>query len=155
MKRKIDPMPVEDVFLHPQFIVMPAAARGTLFTLLLHYWMSHCAPLPTSMSELFAICRPSPRVWHTHKQVIFRIFNDVSPGMASEMTYRKMRRAVVLEMGERGRGVQRLRALALKKVTHGAREDAAPARDPQGTTQRTATPEERGARKRVAPTKGG
>jgi hypothetical protein len=154
MKRKIDPMPVDEVYLHPEFIRMPAAGRGMLFTLLLHYWLTDCAPLPTSMSEFFAICRPSPRVWDSHKETMLRIFNAVAPGMAAELEYKKMRRAVIREMGERGRGVQRLRALARKQAAHGAREEAAPARDP-APRQRVATPEERGARARVAPGKGG
>lgn len=147
-------MPVDEVYLHPDFIALSSSGRGTVFTLLLHYWLSDCAPLPTAPNELFAVCRPSPRVWNTHKHIILRIFNDVSPGMAKSLAEKKRRREMIHDLGERGRGVQRLRALAKKQVTHGAREEAAPARE-ANPTERPARPEERGTRARVAPGKGG
>jgi hypothetical protein len=153
IKRRIDPMPIEDVYLHPDFVALTSSGRGTVFTLLLHYWVSDCAPLPTSHSELFAICRPSPRVWNTHKQVILKIFNDVSPGMASEAAFKKSRRAVIRELGARGAGILRLKALGRKQVAHGAREDALPTRE-ANPKERPAAPEQRGGRARVAPTKG-
>lgn len=154
IKRKIDPLPIEDVYLHPEFVALSSSGRGTVFTLLLHYWVSGCAPLPTAPSELFAICRPSPRVWHTHKHVILKIFNDVSPGMATEAAFKKSRRAVIRELGQRGAGILRLKALDRKRVLHGAREEAAPARE-ANPTERPARPEERGTRARVAPGKSG
>ena len=154
MKRKIEDMPVTDLYLHPEFIAMPPAGRGMLFTLLLHFWFSDCAPIPTSPGDLYGICRPNARVWATHKAVMLKVFNDVSPGMAKRMAYKKMRRDVVRGLGERGRGIQRLRALAAKSVAHGAREDALPTRE-ANPKERPAAPEQRGGRAKVAPTKGG
>ena len=154
MKRKIYDMPVDEVYLHPEFIGLSSSGRGTVFTLLLHYWLSDCAPLPTAPNELFAVCRPSPRVWATHKHIILKIFNDVSPGMSRNLAYKKMRHEVARDLGERGRGIQRLRTLARKAVAHGAREEAAPVRD-SNPVERPARPEERGARARIKPGKSG
>jgi hypothetical protein len=154
IKRKIDPMPIEDVYLHPEFIAMPPAGRGMLFTLLLHFWCSDCAPIPTSPGDLYGICRPNARVWATHKTVMLKIFNDVSPGMAKEAAFKKSRRAVIRELGARGAGILRLKALGRKQVAHGAREDALPTRE-ANPKERPAAPEQRGGRAKVAPTKGG
>lgn len=154
MKRKIHDMPVEEVYLHPQFVALPPAGRGMLFTLLLHFWFSDCAPIPTSPGDLYGVCRPNARVWGTHKDMMLSIFNDVAPGLIANMAYKKMRRQVAHELGNRGRGIYRLRTLAKKQAAHGAREDLVPQRE-ANPTERVARPEERGARAKVTPTKGG
>lgn len=154
MKRKIHDMPVEEIYLHPQFIALPPAGRGMLFTLLLHFWFSDCAPIPTSPGDLYGVCRPNARVWMTHKDVMLRIFNDIRPGLIASLAEKKRRREMIQDLGERGRGVQRLRALARKQATHGAREEAVPQRE-ANPRAKVATPEERGARARVAPGKSG
>jgi len=153
-RRTLFPMPVAGFVDHPAFIALPAAGRGMLMTLALHYWQSDCAPLPQKGSEIFCIMRTHPSTWATHQQTILRIFNDVKPELDEYYQLRKMRYEVARDIGERGRGIQRLRTLARKQATHGAREDAAPARD-ANPRQRVATPDERGARARVAPGKSG
>lgn len=153
-RRRMFPLPVEGVVDHPQFIAMPAAGRGMLMTLILYYWQSECAPLPTKGSEIFCIMRTHTPTWATHKDTIMSIFNAVKPELDAYFQERKTRYEVTREIGDRGRSIQKLRTLARKAAAHGGREDVPTGRKAEAY-ERTATPEERGARARVAPGKGG
>lgn len=154
VKRQMFPLPVQGIIDNPRFIALPAAGRGMLMTLVLYYWQTECVPLPTKGSEIFCIMRTHPSTWATHKDTILQIFNDVKPELDKYFQLRKTRYAVLADIGDRGRGIQRLKALAGKQAMHGAREEAAPVRE-ANPRAKTATPEERGARARVAPGKGG
>ena len=154
VKRQIFPLPVQGIIDNPRFIGLPVAGRGILMTLVLHYWQTECEPLPEGGSELFSIARCHSTTWSNHRNTILRIFNEVKPELDKYFQLRKTRYAVLADIGDRGRGIQRLKALARKQVTHGAREEAAPVRD-SNPVERPARPEERGARARVKPGKGG
>lgn len=154
VKRRMFPLPVQGIIDNPRFIALPAAGRGMLMTLVLYYWQTECVPLPTKGSEIFCIIRAHTSTWATHKDVVMSIFNEVKPELDKYFQERKTRYAVLADIGDRGRGIQRLKALAGKQVTHGAREETAPARE-ANPTERPARPEERGARARVAPGKSG
>ena len=152
--RKIYEMPVEGMFLHPEFIKLPAAGVGSLLRLVMHYWMTDCAPIPIAHSELFAVCRPSPRVWNTHKHMILKIFKDIEPGLKDYFERRAGFRDNLLRLSAHGNSVRRERALAKRAARHGDRLDMAPGRDAD-EYQKVQTPEERGARSRATPTRKG
>lgn len=153
-RRSLFPLPIEGIIDHPEFIALPVAGRGILFTIVLHYWATECKPLPTGGSELFAIARCHNTTWSHHRETITRIFNYVKPELDDYYEHRKTRREVVRELGDRGRGIQKLRTLARKSAKHGTREDMNPMRETE-RREHVQTPEERGGRTRVAPTKGG
>lgn len=149
-RRRIFPLPVEGIIDSPEFLNLPAAGRGMLFTMILHYWQSGCAPLPTKGSEVFAIVRAHPNTWATHRVAIERIFNGIKSELDDYQNYRNGRYEALREMGAKGHAVQRLVALRRKQVRHGEREDAVPG--PEGTRiERPSAPEDRGARAHVAP----
>lgn len=152
--RKIYEMPVEGMFLHPEFIKLPAAGVGSLVRLVMHYWMTDCAPIPIAHSELFAVCRPSPRVWNTHKTIILKIFKDIEPSLRDYFERRAGLRDNLIRLANYGHAKQRSEAAVKKQQRHGDRLDAAPKKDAD-EYQRVATPEERGARRGVAPTRKG
>lgn len=78
---KIFPMPVEQLIDNPDFIALPAAGRGMLFTLMLYFWQTGCRPIPTSEAQLQHICRAHNATWYGHKDEILKIFLDVEPNL--------------------------------------------------------------------------
>jgi hypothetical protein len=126
-----------------------------LITLVLYYWQTECAPLPTKGSELFAITRAHPNTWATHRETILNVFNDVKQELDDYHNYRSKRYEIMMGVGDKGRAIQRLNTLRRKQVRHGEKTDAVPVAEKKEAYERVPTPEERGGRKRVAAGKSG
>lgn len=89
-RRRLYPLPVEAIFDHPEYVALPSAGRGMLWSLCEHFWKSKCAPLPRDDDQLFAIARAHRPTWRAWRTVILRIFNDCAPDLVS---YHKLRDA--------------------------------------------------------------
>lgn len=108
-KRRIYPMPVEDLYDHPDFIAMPAAGRGITASILLHFWVTECRPLPIADHELRAIGRAHAPTWRHWKPHVMAVVQALAPIMAQAREYRmanKHRLAI---------GNQKLRQLAAER----------------------------------------
>jgi hypothetical protein len=145
-------MPVEGVVDHPAFIALPVAGRGMLFTLLLYYWKTECRELSLSPAELFAVVRAHPTTWGTHKSVIMQIFEDLRPELYEYLQRRQQRRSIMQEVGARAAAKAHTKRLQKNAPAQLPDTEQTPAREKE-RYERVATPEERGARPRVAPVK--
>lgn len=81
--RKLYPMPVDGLFGHPDWIALPAAARGMLMSLCEHFWRTECRPLPKDDDQLFAIARAHRPTWRHHKPMILSVFKTLEPDLAA------------------------------------------------------------------------
>jgi hypothetical protein len=148
------PMPVAGLIDHPDFIAFGSAARGMIVTLLLFYWQSECKPLPKGNADLFAICRAWPVTWHKHREEILKVFNDIKPELDRYFAERKAKKTTLEIVSARARANRRNLRLVENAPPVLAAEDAIPAISAV-PYQRVATPEERGPRAKVAPSKRG
>jgi hypothetical protein len=110
------PMPVKGLLRHPEFIALPSAGRGMLFSLLLHFWSTELRPLPTADDRLCGIAQGHRPTWRTHKDAILRIFKDIRPDL--EVYYKqRMTKTYGLRMAAiSGHSTQRLNAAARKRA---------------------------------------
>lgn len=72
-------MPIEAIVDSPDFIAMPSAARGILFGLLVHFWLTDCRPLPISDRELRSIGRAHVPTWKHWRGAVLATFEAVRP----------------------------------------------------------------------------
>ena len=153
-RRKLYPMPITGLIDDPGFIAMPAAGRGMLITLMLYYWQTECAPLPKKYSEIFAIMRANPTTWAGYRDEIMRIFELVKPELDEYFQTRVTKRSVMKFVGAKGLATARANRLEKKAPVNHDPEHAAPVREFDRRVK-VPTPEERGARPRIAPSKKG
>lgn len=147
-KRRIYPLPVEELLMHPIYLRMSPAARGSLWSLVGWLWLAECPEIPTNPSELYSLARPQPKAWNRYKAEILQVLRDVAPGMRAYLNLRKGYSERLTEMGQKGGAITRLHALRKKRP----RDDgpAAPVRE-ANPAERPARPEERGTRARFGP----
>lgn len=153
-RRAMYPMPVSGLIDHPEFMAFGSAARGMLITIMLFYWQSECKPLPKANYDLFAIARAWPVTWHSHREKILKVFNDIKPELDRYYAERKAKKTTLDIISARARANRRALRLVENAPPTLAPEDAIP-RVSAVPYQRVATPEERGPRAKVAPTKRG
>ena len=153
-RRDAFPMPVASLFNHPEFIALPSSGRGMLITLLLHYWLSDCSPMPTSNARLFGIAHAHPPVWKEYQPVIMRIFYELKPELDAYFEYRKAKKSLIREIG--AGAAARARAKRLKENAPATLDpaEAIPLLD-RTKVERPLTMDERGNRARLAPGKRG
>ena len=113
MKRKTPPLPLESFVAHPKIVGLSTAALGLLTRLVLHYWLTDCAPLPSTDYQLFMLARAHKPTWALAKSDIKAILQDVIPELARSREVWKHRRSVLQKLTDRG--VVRIRQKALEK----------------------------------------
>jgi hypothetical protein len=100
-------MPVEFFATHPQIIGLNTAALGTLWRLLLHFWMTDCAPLPDTDYALFLLSRSHKPTWASYKAEIREILADVTPELAEALALYRKRSSILRHLSDRGHSIQR------------------------------------------------
>jgi hypothetical protein len=81
MAQKLFPLPVDEIFQHPDWVTLPSAGCGMFFNIVEHFWRTGCRPLPVCRDQLFCIARAHRPTWKTHKAQILKLFEDVRPGL--------------------------------------------------------------------------
>lgn len=87
-RRRIPPMPIEELRDHPKIKAMPVSARGMIWELCAHFWETECVPFARNDDNLMAIMgahRPTYRHW---KATILSVFDDIRPRMEYLRDYR-------------------------------------------------------------------
>jgi hypothetical protein len=157
-RRRLYPMPVEGFLDHPDFVAMPAAARGILFTLSLHFWQTECRPLPKSDIDKRHIGRAHGPTWSHWRVQILRVFEAVRPALEAYYGLRESHGTTIRFAGQRGGQTSaaklRHKTLAAKAEAEMAlsRVNATPQRLPN-RPDRPLLPDERPPRTRVAPSR--
>jgi hypothetical protein len=113
-RRQIYPMPVEGLIYNPDFIAMPAAGRGILFSLVLHFWQTECRALPTADHELRNIGRAHAPTWRHWKAQVLKVFGDIRPTLEAYYSARENKAANLSRLGQRT--VSLRKAAALRNV---------------------------------------
>jgi hypothetical protein len=130
-------MPVECIVDHPGFMVLPAAGRGILITLILYYWQTGFRNLPVVEYDLFSVARANPKTWAHHREEIMKVLNDIKGEMMTtwqhDMGVYTSRRAHALSI----QSISAERRSRKNRVSHGSREDA---RAVRGTEEREPAP---------------
>lgn len=116
-RRRLYPMPVETIIDHPDFIAMPAAGRGILFSLLTHFWSTECRPLPKSDRELRSIGRAHVPTWKHWGASVLKVFNDVRPVLESYKNIRDMKATTLSLLGQKTTSKRRAQALTNSATT--------------------------------------
>lgn len=80
-RRRIPPMPIEDLAHHPIRMAMPSAARGMLDTLIFHFWLTECRPLPKDYNTLMSLAHAHKPTWIRHHNEIMQVFNELAPDL--------------------------------------------------------------------------
>ena len=78
---KIPPIPLEELWIRPEWIGLPTAARGSLFSRLEHYWRTECRPLPTQNDMLAHLARAHMVTWRTHRKEVLGLLEIIRPGL--------------------------------------------------------------------------
>lgn len=81
---------------------MPAAGFGMLMRLIIHYWMSDCAPLPTNGAELRAIARVHLPTWKQWGDTVSEIFTDLQPELVDYHAKRLRNKEQLKRLSARG-----------------------------------------------------
>lgn len=110
--RKLYPMPVDGLFGHPDWVALPAAARGMLMSLCEHFWRTDCRPLPRDDDQLFAIARAHRPTWRHHKPMILSVFKTLEPELAAYWRLRETKGTTIRFVSEKGGAKTRAKALA-------------------------------------------
>ena len=149
-RRKIYPIPIAGLYDHPKFATASPAVRGMTISLILHYWIGECMPLPKQPARLFVAAQGDPRAWHYHKDVVLQIFHDITPELDGYYETREAGKTALGIMAAGARARKRSKQLdenAPELVDH---ENRAPAKS-RDRYERVATPEERGPRRGFMP----
>lgn len=78
-RRRIPPMPIEDLIDNPTRAAMPAAGRGMIDELCMHFWKTECRSFPMDEDTVFGIVRAHRPTWRHHRQDILKIFEEIRP----------------------------------------------------------------------------
>ena len=78
-RRRLLPMPIEAMVDDPRRIALPIAAKGMLYELCLHYWVSECREFPKDADSLFVILKAHRPTFSKYLPEILAIFADIRP----------------------------------------------------------------------------
>lgn len=112
-RHRIPDMPREYIARHPKVIGMGNGAYGALTRLLDHFWLTDCAPLPTTERQLFMLARAHQATWKDNYADIVEVLRDVIPQLAHHREIQRKRRSVLQDLTDRA--VARTRSKALEK----------------------------------------
>jgi len=105
------PMPVHRVLHHPGFVILPAAGRGMLFSLLTTYWRGGCRWFPPSDLGQSQWAQAHLRTWKLHKTGILEIFAAARPELDAYHRKRDGNRAGLIAAAHSANSTRRLKAL--------------------------------------------
>jgi len=154
--RKLYPMPVHTVLNHPGFVVLPAAGRGMLFSLLSTYWRGGCRWYPPTDLGMSQWAQAHLRTWKLHKREILEIFHAARPELDGYHAKREGGRLGLVNAAHSANSARRLEALRENTAAAQARRldlpgaGMTPRREPNATP-RPVAPDKREARARFAP----
>jgi hypothetical protein len=131
---------------------MSPASRGMAVSLIIHYWRTECAPLPTQPARLFVAAHGDPAGWHRHKDTILRLFSEIKQDLDFYMQSRKLRKSIMQGVQAKGVAVSRAKRLEKNAPSLVDYEDRAPVKARE-QRERVATPDERGPRRGFLPTR--
>jgi uncharacterized protein YdaU (DUF1376 family) len=92
-------------------IAMPVAGRGIMLSLVWHYWLTDCAPLPKDRDRLFAIAQAHKPTWSTHSATILAVLHELAPKIAARFAAHHARRENMKKISQRGASMSALLAL--------------------------------------------
>jgi hypothetical protein len=78
-RRRIPPMPIEDLIDHPARKALPSAARNMVDELCTHFWSTECRPFPKDEDTVFGIVRAHRPTFRRHKANVLAIFEEIRP----------------------------------------------------------------------------
>lgn len=154
--RALYPMPVETVLNHPGFVVLPAAGRGMLFSLLSTYWRGGCRWYPPTDLGLSQWAQAHLRTWKLHKREILEIFHAARPELEGYYRRREGGKLGLINASASAKGRKALRDAAENTAAAQARRldlpsaGMVPRREPNATP-RPIAPDKREARPRFTP----
>ena len=134
-RRKIPPMPIEAFALHPKVLAMNSAGYGAVARLLLHFWMTDCAPLPETDYARFLIARAHKPTWATYRADIREILDEVCPELRESLALYKSRSSILRGLSERGASARKAKRLEGLRY-----QDTAPAASQIAERNRGSTP---------------
>lgn len=111
MRRKIPPLPVELFVAHPKIMALSTAALGTLARLVLHFWMTDCAPLPDTDYALFLLSRSHKPTWSAHKREIRAVLDEICPQLEKAMRIYRQRSSLLDHLRDRAGASKRQKRL--------------------------------------------
>ena len=114
MIRKSPKMPVELIAHHPKALALGNAGFGQLMRLILHFWLTDCAPLPTVDHQLYILTRGHIATWKANRVEIKEILQDVIPVLAKSHARASQHGKWLTEL--RGRAASAKRAARLEKT---------------------------------------
>jgi hypothetical protein len=94
-RRRIPPMPIEDLIDHPMRKAMPAAGRGMIDELCMHFWSTECRSFPMDEDTVFRIAQAHRPTWRNHRAEILAIFEDIRPRLERAWQARQTKHAVL------------------------------------------------------------
>ena len=82
-RRRIPPMPIEDLIDNPRIIALPPAGWAMIGRLCVHYWASECRPFPMNEDTLFGIMRAPRPTFRHYKAEVLSIFKKFGRGSST------------------------------------------------------------------------
>ena len=116
-RKRLAPMPIEPILDNPRYMRLPAGARGMLHSLVYHFWLTDCAPLPRDDDSLFAIARAHRPTWRTWKPELLEIFAEIAPILERSNEARRLQHESLRRLADKGRAASEAKRLAAKANT--------------------------------------
>lgn len=118
-RRKIPPMPIENIAENARLMALPVAGYGMALKLLIHFWLTECRPLPSHDSQLYVLCHAHKATWAQHKAEIKAILNELTPCLKKAWDIRAAGLTHLKRLSDRGQAVKVARAHAEKRALAG------------------------------------
>lgn len=128
-------MPIEELRDHPKMQNAPSAARGMLWELCAHFWISECAEFSRDEDTLRWIMkahRPTFRIW---KPVILAVFDEIRPRFEHELNKYDRSLANLARLRERSKAATKARLRGAEQTLTSA-APVAPKRKAVNSAQR-------------------
>ena len=78
-RRRIPPIPVEDLFDNPRRLALPSAGRNAVDELCWHFWKTECRSFPLDYDTVFGIVRAHRPTFTRYQAEILTIFAELKP----------------------------------------------------------------------------
>ena len=94
-RRRLFPLPIENIIDDPIISTFHPAVFGMLCKIILHYWHTECAPLPTRSTDLCALARGHIPTWCRWQVEIMAAFERVRPSLDSYLIARQTKSTTI------------------------------------------------------------
>lgn len=112
-RRRIPPMPIEDILDHPKMVNAPAAARGMLWELCAHFWRAECAEFTRDEDTLRWIMKAHRPTFRTWKVTMLEVFDEIRPRLERALERRDNARGNLDRLRERYRAMRKAKSRSL------------------------------------------